>query len=203
MTKEYIGDGLYAESDGFGVWVRSENGIEVLNEVYFEPEVLAALLRYAASASARRCAASAARTTSSRGAGSTRATTVPALTLCPSRTGTTSRAPATRGASVASRSGGGTMRPYSRIHLVQGTKGLFQGYPHRAYSEGRGKLDQWQTAEELLADTFEGMVDGDTLMLTATYPRYTQQPDSTGITFRLDLIPQNLTGVRLPDGLPL
>src|SRR3954452_25149296 len=43
-------------------------------------------------------------------------------------------------------------RPYSRIHLVQGTKGLFQGYPHRAYSEGRGKLDQWQTAEELLAE---------------------------------------------------
>ena len=43
-------------------------------------------------------------------------------------------------------------RPYSRIHLVQGTKGLFQGYPHRAYVEGRGKLDQWQTAEELLAE---------------------------------------------------
>ena len=43
-------------------------------------------------------------------------------------------------------------RPYSRIHLVQGTKGLFQGYPHRAYIEGRGKLDQWQTAEELLAE---------------------------------------------------
>jgi len=43
-------------------------------------------------------------------------------------------------------------RPYSRIHLVQGTKGLFQGYPHRAYVEGRGKLSQWQTAEELLAE---------------------------------------------------
>lgn len=35
-------------------------------------------------------------------------------------------------------------RPYSRIHVVQGTKGLFQGYPHRVYIEGRGKLDQWQ-----------------------------------------------------------
>ena len=35
-------------------------------------------------------------------------------------------------------------RPYSRIHVVQGTKGLFQGYPHRAYIEGRGTLDQWQ-----------------------------------------------------------
>jgi hypothetical protein len=37
-------------------------------------------------------------------------------------------------------------RPYSRIHLVQGTKGLFQGYPHRLYIEGRGKLDQWVDA---------------------------------------------------------
>ena len=32
-------------------------------------------------------------------------------------------------------------RPYSRIHLVQGSKGLFQGYPNRAYIEGRGKND--------------------------------------------------------------
>ncbi len=45
-------------------------------------------------------------------------------------------------------------RPYSRIHLIQGTKGLFQGYPHRAYVEGRGKNDQWQTAAELL-DEFD------------------------------------------------
>jgi hypothetical protein len=28
-------------------------------------------------------------------------------------------------------------RPYSRIHLVQGTKGIFQGYPDRVYIEGR------------------------------------------------------------------
>jgi hypothetical protein len=28
-------------------------------------------------------------------------------------------------------------RPYSRIHMVQGTKGLFQGYPNRVYVEGR------------------------------------------------------------------
>jgi predicted dehydrogenase len=43
-------------------------------------------------------------------------------------------------------------RPYSRIHLVQGTKGLFQGYPHRAYIEGRGKTDQWVQANDLLAE---------------------------------------------------
>ncbi len=48
QLKMYLGDGLYAEFDGFGMWVRSENGIEVLNEVYFEPEVLNALIHHAA-----------------------------------------------------------------------------------------------------------------------------------------------------------
>jgi hypothetical protein len=41
-------------------------------------------------------------------------------------------------------------RPYSRIHMVQGTKGLFQGYPNRLYIEGRGKEDQWQDAGAVL-----------------------------------------------------
>jgi predicted dehydrogenase len=44
--------------------------------------------------------------------------------------------------------------PYSRIHKVQGTKGLFQGYPNRAYIEGRGKPHQWVDAATLL-DEFE------------------------------------------------
>ncbi len=43
-------------------------------------------------------------------------------------------------------------RPYSRIHLVQGSKGLFQGYPNRAYIEGRGKNDAWVEASALLAE---------------------------------------------------
>ena len=43
-------------------------------------------------------------------------------------------------------------RPYSRIHKVQGTKGLFEGYPNRAYIEGRGKADQWADADALLAE---------------------------------------------------
>jgi predicted dehydrogenase len=34
-------------------------------------------------------------------------------------------------------------RPYSRIQVVQGTKGIFQGYPHRLYIEGRGTPHQW------------------------------------------------------------
>jgi hypothetical protein len=43
-------------------------------------------------------------------------------------------------------------RPYSRINMVQGTKGLFQGYPHRLYIEGRGRNDQWQEAAAVLAE---------------------------------------------------
>jgi len=43
-------------------------------------------------------------------------------------------------------------RPYSRIHIVQGTKGLFDGYPHRVYIEGRGRNDQWVEANSLLAE---------------------------------------------------
>jgi hypothetical protein len=34
-------------------------------------------------------------------------------------------------------------RPYSRIHIVQGTKGMFQGYPNRLYIEGRGTAHRW------------------------------------------------------------
>ena len=43
-------------------------------------------------------------------------------------------------------------RPYSRIHIVQGTRGLFEGYPNRAYIEGRGRADQWVDATTLLAE---------------------------------------------------
>jgi hypothetical protein len=42
--------------------------------------------------------------------------------------------------------------PYSRIHKVQGTKGLFQGYPNRAYIEGRGTAHQWIEAASLLGE---------------------------------------------------
>jgi predicted dehydrogenase len=43
-------------------------------------------------------------------------------------------------------------RPYSRIHSVQGTKGLFDGYPHRAYIEGRGRSHRWVDAADLLEE---------------------------------------------------
>lgn len=37
-------------------------------------------------------------------------------------------------------------RPYSRIHLVEGTRGLFQGYPNRVYVEGRSEEHRWDDA---------------------------------------------------------
>ena len=40
-------------------------------------------------------------------------------------------------------------RPYSRIHAVQGTKGLFQGYPHRVHVEGLSPEHRWQDWTEL------------------------------------------------------
>jgi hypothetical protein len=43
-------------------------------------------------------------------------------------------------------------RPYSRVHMVQGTKGLFHGYPNRVYIEGSGPEDQWQDYHACLAE---------------------------------------------------
>lgn len=43
-------------------------------------------------------------------------------------------------------------RPYSRIHLVQGTRGLFQGYPSRVYLEGRSAPHRWDPVEPYLAE---------------------------------------------------
>ena len=38
-------------------------------------------------------------------------------------------------------------RPYSRIHIVQGTGGLFEKYPDRIYVEGRSRNDAWETLD--------------------------------------------------------
>ena len=43
-------------------------------------------------------------------------------------------------------------RPYSRINLVQGTKGLFSGYPDRLYIEGRSPDHEWQDAADYFAE---------------------------------------------------
>jgi len=45
-------------------------------------------------------------------------------------------------------------RPYSRIHIVQGTSGLFQKYPTpaRLYIEGRSPNDRWEEASKYRAE---------------------------------------------------
>ena len=42
-------------------------------------------------------------------------------------------------------------RPYSRINMVQGTKGIFQGYPDRVFIEGKSPEHQWEEAKTYLA----------------------------------------------------
>ena len=39
-------------------------------------------------------------------------------------------------------------RPYSRIHMIQGTRGVFQGYPDRVHIEGRSPEHQWESVEK-------------------------------------------------------
>jgi hypothetical protein len=43
---EYLGDGLYVEFDGFQFRLYASDGIHVTNEVYLEPSVLAAVIRF-------------------------------------------------------------------------------------------------------------------------------------------------------------
>jgi hypothetical protein len=50
MNKTYLGDSVYAESDGFGLWLTTENGYgpsnKIYNKIYLEPEVIHALDLY-------------------------------------------------------------------------------------------------------------------------------------------------------------
>lgn len=45
-TKEYIGDGVYAATDGFALILTTENGLEVTNTVVLEPREWAKLTKY-------------------------------------------------------------------------------------------------------------------------------------------------------------
>ena len=45
-----------------------------------------------------------------------------------------------------------TPRPYSRINLVQGTRGTVSGYPDRVYVEDRSPEHEWQDLESYMAD---------------------------------------------------
>jgi hypothetical protein len=45
-----------------------------------------------------------------------------------------------------------TPRPYSRINTVQGTKGIFSGYPDRIHIEGRSPAHQWEEIDAYLKE---------------------------------------------------
>lgn len=47
MDPIYLGDGLYAQHDGYQIRVWASNGVETTNEVFFEPETFKALQDYA------------------------------------------------------------------------------------------------------------------------------------------------------------
>jgi hypothetical protein len=44
--KVYLGDGVYADFDGFNLVLTTENGISVQNTIYLEPQVFNHLLLY-------------------------------------------------------------------------------------------------------------------------------------------------------------
>lgn len=40
MKKVYLGDGVFAEFDGFAIILTTENGVSVTNRIVLEPEVV-------------------------------------------------------------------------------------------------------------------------------------------------------------------
>lgn len=44
--KRYLGDGVYADHDGHGLVLTTEDGISETNRIVLEPEVYEALLQY-------------------------------------------------------------------------------------------------------------------------------------------------------------
>ena len=48
MTKQYLGDSVYVEHDGYGLTLTTENGMGPSNTIYMEPEVYSALTVYVA-----------------------------------------------------------------------------------------------------------------------------------------------------------
>lgn len=46
MEKIYLGDSVYAEFDGFGIWLTTKNGFGPSNKIYLEPDVLGNLNKF-------------------------------------------------------------------------------------------------------------------------------------------------------------
>ena len=46
-NKQYLGDGVYASTDGYTIQLTTENGIKTTNTIFLEPAVFSALIAYA------------------------------------------------------------------------------------------------------------------------------------------------------------
>jgi hypothetical protein len=46
MKRKYLGDYVYAEFDGYHIWLITSDGIEDTNKIALEPQVLSTLKRY-------------------------------------------------------------------------------------------------------------------------------------------------------------
>ena len=46
MAKVYLGDGCYAEHDGYAIELTTEDGFRVTNRIVLEPQVCASLVSY-------------------------------------------------------------------------------------------------------------------------------------------------------------
>jgi hypothetical protein len=44
--KEYIGDGVYVDFDGYNIVLTTENGISVTNTIVLDPTVIKSMLTY-------------------------------------------------------------------------------------------------------------------------------------------------------------
>ncbi len=44
--KAYLGDGVYADFDGYALLLTTENGVTVTNTIYLEPDVIGGFQRY-------------------------------------------------------------------------------------------------------------------------------------------------------------
>lgn len=45
-NKEYIGDGVYADFDGYQITLTAENGIQATDTIYLEPHIWVRLQKY-------------------------------------------------------------------------------------------------------------------------------------------------------------
>ena len=46
LPATYLGDGLYAIYDGFGIWLHANDHADPTDKVYLEPEVFQSLVRF-------------------------------------------------------------------------------------------------------------------------------------------------------------